>query len=932
MPGVVLARYGGDPPRSLAVLDDLGIDRAPASFSVFVASQTLERVWRDLFRGREHLAPASQAGHDGTLHFLFHKAIRHFLDRAILTRTEERITLQRAAEAVAADADMARQLRHDVHSWRDALAEVAARGIDLATGLPPELQSSLVHPAVGRLLCVLQAKYRELQRDGNAHAFEEAAADFLSHRYRPTPHVLLEGFTHFAPLHLLLLDACARHGATVYLLYPERDEQAAGFAVMARTYGAFPGPLSRVLPTSWAASGGDLVVLQRSLFSSAPAAPPPGDGSVTAEAYSHRHQEVAACIRRIQQYLRAGYKTHDMAVVMRDSYEFQALLQEEAELQKLVDADGEPVVLSIPPRFLLLTPLGRFALALYDVWRGGSLRMAPEEFESILASGWLGSHVQATTDQFTAVQGQIFARCRTRQEWEEGLQRLRDLRATLPPGSRFPAALPTDDHIRLWGEAIGQVENLCRKLFSGRDRSIGEHIRALLNELSRLAPEVMREKEREILLRIREALLQVAESTSLPMSAAEFGEVLNGLVQEYAQEPGEEEDEKPNQIWCITPPGVDGYEKKIIFYLGVDNRRVPKRYAEPWPFYAHTIDQHQETERYLFLAVVRAAREHIHLSYAQADDRDVYRPSPYLEQSAAVLGQPIAVPSPPALSPGAEPPAGATPPLQARRPRYTIAEIAHFGLCPFRYKLETLDAGARTYRDATDAFQLGPLAQALWLNLACVRLAASGEESNGAAAVRDMLLRALEAAKPAAQNAFAGMRDLEWFTVERYARRDLASAAKGLDGHPVRVVAATPASYVIPDGDRTVQVEVPVRHAFHKGVFRYPFFGDLMREEWLLPGCVPEDGQAAFAQADGVRVFASLYHAVQWWRQASSTAFFYAATRNQHNEFADLKQQDYARVQQEIRDWLLLIEAGHYPKNPGDHCHYCPVRGECLGL
>jgi hypothetical protein len=349
-------------------------------------------------------------------------------------------------------------------------------------------------------------------------------------------------------------------------------------------------------------------------------------------------------------------------------------------------------------------------------------------------------------------------------------------------------------------------------------------------------------------------------------------------------------------------------------------------------FYAHAIDQHQETERYLFLAVVRAAREHLHLSYAQADDRDVYRPSPYLELAAAVLGQPVAVPSPPALTPGTAPPAAATPPLQARRPGYTIAEIAHFGLCPFRYKLETLDAGARTYRDATDAFQLGPLAQALWLNLACARLAASGEEVTGAAAVRDMLFRALEAAKAEAQTAFAGLRDLEWFTVERYARRDFASAAKPLDGYPVRVVAATPTSYVIPDGDRTMQVEVPVRHAFRKGVFRYPFFSDLLREEWLLPGSVPEDGQAAFAQADGVRVFASLYHAVQWWHQASTTAFFYAATRNQRNKFAEEKQQDYARVQQEIRDWLPLIEAGHYPKNPGDHCHYCPVRGECLGL
>src|SRR5262249_786354 len=154
------------------------------------------------------------------------------------------------------------------------------------------------------------------------------------------------------------------------------------------------------------------------------------------------------------------------------------------------------------------------------------------------------------------------------------------------------------------------------------------------------------------------------------------GEVLNGLVQEYAQEPGDEEDEKPNQIWCITPPGVDGYEKKIIFYLGVDNRRGPKRYAHPRAFYGHPIPPHPATARYLLLAPLPASREHLPLSYAQADDRDVYRPSPYLEQAAAVLGQSIAVPPSPALIPGAEPPSGATLPLQARRPGYTIAEVA----------------------------------------------------------------------------------------------------------------------------------------------------------------------------------------------------------------------------------------------------------------
>lgn len=932
MPGVVLVRYAGDPPRSLQLLDHLGIAHDPATYSVFTASQTLERVWRDLFRAQPDRTPPHQQQEDGAAQFLISKAVRHFLNERILTRAEERVTLQRATQTVAAEPERARQLKHDVLSWRDALAEVSSRGIDLSAGWPASLADALVHPAVGQLLSALQAEFRELQRRGGKRAFEEAASEFLRLHYHPTPHVLLEGFTHFHPLNELLLDACARHNATVYLLHPHRSEQATGFAIMDRTYGRFaPSPITP-LPTTWAVGACDLAVLQRSLFAPTPVGTGTGDGSVTIEAYRHRHQEVAACIRRIQEYLRAGYRTQDMAVVMRDSYEFQALLQEEAELQRLVDSDGQPVTLSVPPRFLLLTPLGRFALALYEVWRDDGLHMTPEHFEAILASGWLGAHVQATTDHFAVVRGQVFARCRTRAEWEAGLRQLRDLRPTLHATSRLPCASVSDDHVRLWGEAVVQVECLCQKLFGVGHRSIGNHIQHLLDELSRLAPETMREKEREVLDRIREALLQIADATSLPMSSREFGDVLNGLVQEYAREPGEEEEEKPNQIWCITPPGVDGYAKKIIFYLGVDNRRVPKRYAEPWPFYTHTIGEHQETERYLFLAVARAAREHLHLSYAQADESDVYRPSPYLEQAATVLGRaiaPVDCPHAP-VDPAAAVPVA--PVLQARRQRYTLSEIAHFGLCPFRYKLETLDAGARTYRDANDAFQLGPLAQALWLDLACRHLEASGRAATTETDIRAMFFAALDATRPAAEAAFPGLRELEWFTVQRYARRDLANMARVLAGYSVRAIAGTSGSYVVPVGDRVVQVEVPIRHAFQKGDYRYPFVGDLLREEWLLPGSVPEDRDTQFDEVDGVRVFATLYHAVQWWQRASTTAFYYAATRTQQGNFAVKQQENYTQVQEQIRHWLPLVEAGHYPKNPGDHCAYCPVRGECLGL
>ena len=47
--------------------------------------------------------------------------------------------------------------------------------------------------------------------------------------------------------------------------------------------------------------------------------------------------------------------------------------------------------------------------------------------------------------------------------------------------------------------------------------------------------------------------------------------MLAGLAREYAEGLKEEAMEEAGTIWCITPPGVDGYGKRIVFYLGVDD-------------------------------------------------------------------------------------------------------------------------------------------------------------------------------------------------------------------------------------------------------------------------------------------------------------------------------------------------------------------------
>jgi hypothetical protein len=929
MPNILRVRYAGDPPREVEFLDSLGLDLRPERFALLAASQTLDRDWARAFAAAPDRVPAAQRTTDGPV-FLFASVLQHLIPTGLLSRTEERVTLQRAAREVAGDEEMARVLRKDILAWASALALVDAHGFDLSRELPQPFRDALAHPQVNEVLRRLQARVRELRAATGRESFEAAARAFLQSRYRPPPVVVLDGFTQFAPLVEQFLAVCQTAGTTLVFVHPYRAAQAHGFAVMDRPYSRFQGR-ERVedRPTPCAAPG-ELRHLQQHLFADAPAPPPAADGSVTIEEYGHLHQEAATCIRRIQGYLQAGVRPSDIAVVVRNAYEFQPVLQEEADRQRLVDSDGRRVPLTARPRLLLLTPLGRFVLALYQVWEGGALNLAPDQFETVIASGWLGGHLQQTTDQFAAVRGQVFARCRTRAEWDAGLRTLDAVRRALPDDSRLPAAAVREGTVPLWRWAVDQVERLCRRLFAVPSQSIGRHIRILLDELSRLTPDVMRQAEREVLGRLREALEQAAGSASLPLNTAEFGDILASL----AREQDWDADEEAGKVWCTIPPAVDGYGKRVVFYLGVDDRRVPQPYADPWPFVMPALDEHQATERYLFLAVIRSAREALHLSCARAEEGVPLRPSVYLEEAAAALGRPITVPGAAIDAQPVAAAAPAPPPTVARRDRYTLGELAHFGLCPYRYKLEGIALTGRVYRTAADAFQLVPLAQGVWIDRLLTTLEGRRTVCRGETAVREVIDAALGETAASVQAMFPALRDVHWRTAERYARASLnyevVRHARD-DRYPVGFHAADSSSVYVADGDRVVTVVAPVGHEVRVGKFRWPVLAPLFQQEWLHPGREPRGQVAELTPLAGVPVFATLYHAALWWKRATRTAYFAGLTAGQDTEFARKQAADAEEVRIRVRLWLPVIESGRYPKNPGDHCAQCPVRGECLG-
>src|SRR5690606_24059502 len=100
--------------------------------------------------------------------------------------------------------------------------------------------------------------------------------------------------------------------------------------------------------------------------------PGDADASVTLEFFRHRNREVAQCLNRVKRYLdEEQLKPEQIAIVSRNGGEYLTILQEEA---RRLGLQGR---LRVEPRVLLLTPLGRFALTLYEIHNDQQLELRP---------------------------------------------------------------------------------------------------------------------------------------------------------------------------------------------------------------------------------------------------------------------------------------------------------------------------------------------------------------------------------------------------------------------------------------------------------------------------------------------------------------------------------------------------------------------------
>lgn len=921
--------YVGDPPEADELRTALNLSGSDYTYIVATAAQE---------RARINLAPEWQfkeePGPEGLIkrrQMVFHKVMRLMVKEPLVTRSEERVSLQRAATAVITDAVRREIIRHDVSAWREALAKLAEEGVNLTPGIPASLAGRLVNQSVGQVLRDLQVAYKQAQAEYRRVPYEVAAHNLVAIGDVPGigKVVVMEGFTYLTPLQRMFVKQCRAQGAKVHLVFPYRKEQSHGYAVIKRTYGLADERDPVFVHLS--PSGTDLVRLQSLLFTGAQEAGA-NDQTIVLRSFSHRHREIAFCIGEIERLINEEkVLPKEMAIVTRNGKEFDTLLLEEAELRGLTE------LLRIPPRLLLLTPVGRFVLVLYEIWTNGRLEMDAEQFHTILASGWLGSALQETADEFEAAKDQVFAQCRTQQDWIQAFADLKKMRPKLPPGSRAPANLLTDTVLQGWEKLVVEIAGLCRRLFTNGSKSIARHIEDLMDELKRMTLADVRKAELEILEKIRQELSKATGTTSLPISADEFGDVLVGLAKERETEETEDESAEEEQagtsssvgslddagrVWVTTPEGIDGARRKFVFYLGLDNHRVPRGYPEPWPYREVSLDEHHERERYMFLTVVRAAAQRLYLTYASSDVDGTYTPSPYLLTAAESLGYTIdfeqytvdTVDEPP-ITRGL---------VGASRKEYNLEELVHFRLCPFRYKLELLDRGARHYRRA---FQLKFLAEGTWLNFILRYMKEHPSNPVGKEAIRAAFFDAMDQTEKWIRKAFPGLRDLHWLTVRVHVKRQLEYQADwlGEKSFPVSIAEGFEAKRLVENGDPRY-VTISAQHTFKRGKFRYVTTSDSMAEEWLMPGKASDKAMPPHRTVAGVTVFSSLYHAVQWWQAKTRAAATYQLSQGL------LGKSEYDEMEPELRDVIKAVEAGQYPKSPGEHCKYCSVYSECLGV
>ncbi|WP_438447067.1 hypothetical protein [Gorillibacterium sp. sgz5001074] len=862
------------------------------------------------------------------------------------SRGEEKTMLFRAMDAVSRNDVILRDLlRHDYSSWIRVLYDLAAEGINLQQHpLPQSKRDQLVNPVLEKHLKNIQSSFYDQLRGVKKRLFEDAAREYLAIHAAPTELIIMEGFTYLTELQKWFIQQCDKQNKEVIFLVPYRNEQQA-FQIMDKTYGFVSKKLRYSMTTVPLSEHEDLAHIQTNFLKSGKPVPFSGAiSNVFMRQYPNRDRELQGCISQLKQWFENGeYEPKDVVIVMRRSKEFIDRLRDYIAMNPIVYKDpatGQQREVEVPtnPRLLLLTPVGRFILNLYQIWQDGGLFLEVDSLESILSSGWLGAVIQDTTPTFRAVKYQYFTSCRTKNDWLRVLNQMQE-HCGQESMFRLPVNLLDAETISSWINVVLLLDTVCTRLFQQGESSVAKHIQILQEELNKMLPKHIRKAEKRVLEEIQSVFDDLSNYFSIPLTTNEFGDAIHALT--TGQNENDEDDEgepKPNHLRIVTPETIDGMLYKVVIYVGCDNVHVPVLYPEPWPFYVDGRDDHLSKERYMFLSVVRAASQKVVLSFALKDGDRSFQPSTYLQEIHYLLGERWSeqgILDTLDLS-KAHDGVRTVKVRAARRNTYSLSELAHYGLCPLRYRLELLHPEARMYRME---WQIEIYAQGIWLN----RIFGALEQSSARLPQLNEgdfyqhLLSFMSSMKPEMEALFPAFPSITWHAIEHRVKEQLGHFSKeryrfyrgvekgGSDSFRIMVE--------VGEEEKTVKINVDVPFIVQTARFNAAYLSDVQTTEWLLPGKAEEGDPVEVLEIEGVQLFPTQYQAVTWWRD-SINAYFTVEKKQKVTENAYTQKLDrhYDQLPERIGHFINSIEKNKFPKHPGEHCMSCPVRPECLGI